>query len=188
MANINIIKKAALYFHFITVFLSCKTDQHLFQNENKGINSNFSGSYFWNASKIDSNVKNNKYTISSSTTLFNLSGIQSKNISGNVQLQFRDNRTLEITYTDSLIEKKKLLTGKFKKAGYFQCFIKKKVIQIPPLISFIYGRRLIDRLRFGVTQSGQLLIQNKYVSEGSIFIFGSGVNYKLLYYFNPVAN
>ena len=177
-----------LVFILITLLslCSCEPSRTLFNKENTRIDQKFSGS-FRNANfKTDSLTVQTRVARSSPITILNLCGIYSKNISNSVEIQIIENRKLEIKYTDSSISKTKTLYGKLKKKGYFQCYTKRKVIQIPPFISFIYSRRLIDRLRIGVSQSGDLLIHNKYLSEGNIFIFGSGVNYKELYYFKTL--
>jgi hypothetical protein len=175
-----------LFFLFLlsSSIYSCSSNKKIFKEplQNNGqlhgtFNNRLAGYDSLNYKRINANVNLNEVTLQS------LFGIRSLFVSDTIYFKLIDKQQLEIKYRDSAMDKTMIVNRKLSRKGYFQYFVKRKVIQVPPVISFIYGSRLIDRLRIGINLSGNLVVENKYVSEGNILIFGNGAAYKQLYYF-----
>jgi hypothetical protein len=74
--------------------------------------------------------------------------------------------------------------GKFKR-GFYQIYLRKKWIQIPPFFPLIYSDVDIYRLRIAYHQYGYLLVENKYYRDKSILFFGGGRGQRNVYFFSP---
>jgi hypothetical protein len=74
--------------------------------------------------------------------------------------------------------------GKFKR-GFYQVYLRKKRIEIPPVFPIIYSDVDVYRLRIAYHQYGYLLIENKYFRGKSIFFLGGGKGQRNVYYFSP---
>jgi len=124
----------------------------------------------------------------SSHTLASLFGIY-KEEPENISIEITSNKELKISYIDSLGKKQtNFLKGKLHKKGYFQHFVFKERIQIPPIFSIIYGKVNINRIRLALTQQNNLVIDSYYNSGGNIFILAGGYFHRHPYYFEPTKS
>ncbi len=73
--------------------------------------------------------------------------------------------------------------GKFKR-GFYQIYLRKKWIQIPPIFPLIYSDVDIYRLRIAYHSDGYLLIENKFYRDKSILFLGGGRGYRNVYFFS----
>jgi len=172
------------FFILICCIFSCNSNKKIFKASLQN-NGRFQGTFITHLHNYDSvyHKQINSKVDLNEVTLQSLFGIRSAFISDTIALKVIDSRHLEIKYRDSVTDKIIIVNGKLSTKGYFQYFVKRKIIQVPPLISFIYSYRFIDRLRIGIDVTGNLVVENKYVSEGNILIFGNGAAYQQVYYF-----
>ncbi|PBQ30301.1 hypothetical protein CNR22_00505 [Sphingobacteriaceae bacterium] len=74
--------------------------------------------------------------------------------------------------------------GKFKR-GFYQVYLRKKRIEIPPFFPFIYSDVDVYRLRIAFHPYGYLMVENNYFKGKSIFFLGGGRGQRNLYFFSP---
>jgi hypothetical protein len=167
----------------VSIFLlvSCTSTNQLFKNNTVNNDAHFSKTYLFSNKSVLGISK-----VDSTLTLLHLLGVYSKAVGSDVQVKFNSTNEITIQYLDSAIVTTKTLKGKYIKGKYFKNFIEKKVIQIPPIISFLYGQRIINRIKLGFNEAGLLVVENKYVKEGNVLFFGAGVNYKTVSYFKTI--
>jgi hypothetical protein len=89
------------------------------------------------------------------------------------------------SYSDSLLTKTQSFKGRFTRQGYYEIFLRKEKVEIPPLIPILYSRRDIYRLRIARSKNNDLIIQLKFIRDGNLLIFGAGSSDKILSYFHP---
>jgi hypothetical protein len=73
--------------------------------------------------------------------------------------------------------------GKFKR-GFYQVYLRKKWIQIPPIFPLIYSDVDIYRIRIAYHKYGYLLLENKYYRDKSILFLGGGRGQRNVYFFS----
>lgn len=84
----------------------------------------------------------------------------------------------------NLIFKKELIfKGKYrKKRSYFEHNFYRKVIFIP----FVYGRNEISRVRIGLMQNGNIVVDDFYDNSVVYFILAGGSTYTNQYFFKTI--
>jgi hypothetical protein len=82
---------------------------------------------------------------------------------------------LELTYKD---DEGKFKTEKFKgtfaKKGYYEVFLSNEKKEIPPVFPIIFSKYNVNRIRLALTVKGDLIVDNKWIKGGNIFILGAG--------------
>lgn len=97
--------------------------------------------------------------------LFNI-----KNLDSVVKVIINKNDEVEIHYKNVLGGNEiEVFKGKFKKS-YFEVYLDKKRIFLPP----IYCKSNINRLRIGLTQNNELVINQHYDYSGMFMLFAAG--------------
>ncbi|NOS94325.1 MAG: hypothetical protein HOP30_20620 [Cyclobacteriaceae bacterium] len=122
----------------------------------------------------------------SRTTILDLFEL-SKGNTDSIHLHFDANNNLVLTFKDSLGIQTKTMHGKFKRHFYYEVFIRNDKIEIPPLLPIIYGRHDIKRLRILLTKESELLIENKWVRDGNIFLLAGGGGGVHVSYFKQIT-
>jgi hypothetical protein len=105
-----------------------------------------------------------------------------------IQFHFDNDNKLILTFNDSLSVRTEPFKGKFRKKGYYEIFIRNYKKEIPPLFPIIYSTRDIKRLRLGLTQENNLVIDNKWAKDGNIFILAGGGSERYRSYFRPILS
>jgi len=111
-------------------------------------------------------------------TLLRLFGIQ--NVSSHyVSMEIGKDDSLRLT---ALNDTTRFFSFKLKRRKhYYQYFSERDILEIPPIVSFFYGRRKVDRLRIALTSSGELIVNNKYVDHNNILFLGGGGEYNQIF-------
>lgn len=73
--------------------------------------------------------------------------------------------------------------GKFKR-GYYQVYLRRKRIEIPPVFPVFYSDVDVYRLRIAYHHYGYLLVENKYFRGKSILFLGGGRGQRNVYFFS----
>jgi hypothetical protein len=124
-------------------------------------------------------VKKKSYRAPTLLELFEIKNVSSDS----VELRFTADSLLFVGYYDIGIWTEQVFMGRFKKKGYYQIFLRRKRIEIPPLIPIIYSRVDIDRLRLALTSEGDLIVDNKWRGSGNILILSGGDLGRSQYFF-----
>ena len=169
-------KRSLIYLATILILTSCGTGLRISKSDFQRIDNHFSGTF----SDTSFKSKGKNYQPLTLTQIFEVFHIKAKTVS----LQFNDSGYLQVSFNDSVI----IYHGKFKKRGYYEFFLSKRRIAIPPLIPFIYGSRNIDRIRIGLTKNNALIVYNWWVVDGNLFLFAGGGGGWSIDYFNRTGN
>lgn len=159
----------------ILVFSSCATGMQIAKENFKPINTNFEGVF---QNKQYNLIKEDEYT----KTLASLLSLKDK--PKEIALHFNTKKELVVRYKDSLNNpKEKILKGKLRNRGYYQVYLYKKRLEIPPLFPIIYSKVSITKIRIAMTKEDKLVID--YISDDgmNIFILAGGTYYRNQYYF-----
>jgi hypothetical protein len=104
-----------------------------------------------------------------------------------IHFHFDNDDKLTLTFNDSLRLRTEKFDGKFRRKGYYEIFIRNHKIEIPPLFPIIYSTRNIKRLRLGLTNDNNLVIDNKWARDGNILLFVGGGGERYQSYFRQVS-
>lgn len=173
-------KKRNLFFilSIIWIFISCGTGLKISKEKLLIINSNFKETFI-NASHKTTTIKTGIKRDSDILTLLNLENKKSDVVT----ISFSSKNELIIQYKDTLGSKTEYLQGKFSNRGYYEIYLRKKNIQIPPLIPLLYSKIDIDRIRISLTKENDLIIDNYFSRGGNIFLLSGGGSTRHQYYF-----
>jgi hypothetical protein len=69
--------------------------------------------------------------------------------------------------------------------GYYELYLEKDVVEIPPFIPILYSRCDLSRLRLAMTAAGELVIDHKWANDGNILFLAGGGRGRTQYYFGP---
>ncbi len=104
-----------------------------------------------------------------------------------ISLNINAEENLQVTYRDSLhVMRTEIYEGKLKKSGFYEIFLFKERIEIPPVIPIIYSKVNIGRLRIGMTKERSLIVDTYFTHGGNIFIFAAGSSSRKQYYFRSI--
>ncbi|RKS02856.1 hypothetical protein C8C84_2586 [Flavobacterium sp. 102] len=90
---------------------------------------------------------------------------------------------MKVTYDDVIGKTTEYYQGKFSKKGYYEIFIRKKNIQIPPVLHLLYSKIDIYRLRISLNKEKELIIDSYYKRGGNVFLLAAGGSGRTQYYF-----
>ena len=158
---------------FSALLASCGTRLEIHKSELQSINANFTGTY--NNLPYKSEGKNQSF-------LLLLNQAENTQI---LSLTFTNDKHLSVKYEDTNGPHEQVLKGKFKANKFYEIDLKKKKIEIPPLIPILYSKYDIDRVRIAVLKNGDLVIDKFWKRGGNIFILGGGGNGRNQNYFRP---
>lgn len=142
-----------------------------------GIDSNFKGSVINISHK--KNLKNKIILNTDILTLFSLKNKKSDSVS----ISFTSNDELKLSYDDILGKTTEYYKGKFSKKGYYEIFLRKKNIQIPPILHIFFSKTDIYRLRISLTKDKELIIDSYSNRGGNVFLFAAGNSGRHQHYF-----
>ena len=165
-------------FVLTTLLISCGTGMKIPSEKILNIDSEFRGSFSNISHKVT--TKNGIEKNSDILTLLNIVNNKSDSIS----VRFSSKNELAVTYNGILGKSTEYFKGKFSKRGYFEIYLKKKNIQIPPLFPIIYSKTDINRLRINLTKENTLIIDKYFSRGGNIFLLAAGGSGRFQYYFN----
>ncbi len=158
--------KISLILILILFASSCATKMKISEKKLEKIEPNFSG-YFYNTSykRLDK-----KGTIKKQSSILNAVWLEQEDVQV-IYMEIGKNEVLNISFFDSYTNKMQTATfkGKFKR-GFYELYLVKKSIKIPPIIPVIYGIVDIDRVRIGKSKNGDLIIE-KYIDRGGCILF-----------------
>ena len=165
----------------ILLLYSCGTGMSLSKKDFSPIDKKFLG-IFENRSSL---TKGRHYSSSQPTILdfFELYKIAADSI----HFHFDSDDKLTLTFNDSLRLRTEKFDGKFRGKGYYEIFIRNHKREIPPLFPIIYSTRNIKRLRLGLTNDNNLVIDNKWARDGNILLFVGGGGERYQSYFRQVS-
>ena len=104
-----------------------------------------------------------------------------------ISLKLDTNENLQVSYRDSLqVLRTEIFEGKLRRRGFYEIYLFKERIEIPPVISIIYGKVNIGRLRLGLTRERKLIVDAYLTHGGNIFIFAAGSSSRKQYLFEPI--
>ena len=173
----------------IVLLYSCQSNRRIFRTDIKPISKNDTKSFyntFYN--QHSTFLKFHEHLIDPGyLTILGLLGVPSSSVSDTVSLFLNDGGLLQINYSDSSINKTLYLKGKYSRRGFYQYYVERKTFNIP-VISLLYSKRNIYRLRFAFSTSGDLVIQTKYVWEEHVLVLGRFDRYKQVFYYKPKAS
>lgn len=139
---------------------SCKSYKEIKDKELAPITSKSLGEF----QSISNQKEKTEYQVSIQQ-LFNI-----KNLDSVVKVVINKNDEVEIHYKNVLGGNEiEVFKGKFKK-NYFEVYLDKKRIFFPP----IYYKSNINRLRIGLTQNNELVINQHYDYSGMFMLFAAG--------------
>lgn len=105
-----------------------------------------------------------------------------------IHFDFDNNKSLVLTFKDSLGFRTEIFNGKLKKAGYYEIFLKNERKEIPPFIPIIYSKRNISRLRICLTKGNELVIDKKWANDGNILFLAGGGSGRYKSYFKLIPS
>mgnify|MGYP006199639635 CR=1 FL=1 len=159
--------------------ISCGTGMKIPSEQLQGINSEFKGTF------LNRSYKNQtKKGTNSNLEILNLLNLTGKK-SDSVSLSFTSENELIVIYDNALGKTKEYFKGEFSKKGYFEIFLSKKNIQIPPFFSILYSKTDIQRVRINLTKENELIIDSYYDRSGNVFLFAAGSSGRSQYFFKP---
>ena len=104
-----------------------------------------------------------------------------------ISLNINAEENLQVTYRDSLhVMRTEIYEGKLKKSGFYEIFLFKERIEIPPVMPIIYSKVNFGRLRIGMTKERSLIVDTYFTHGGNIFIFAAGSSSRKQYYFQSI--
>lgn len=177
--------KKSIYTIFISLsllFTSCGTGLKIRSENFKAIVPGFNGTYS-NITHIDkdsTNITDSSYTILSLFNIFDKTCEE-------VTLTIAKTNQLKITYEDTSGVIDQYFEGKFSKKGYFEIYLSKDKIEIPPLFPIIYSNVHIHRMRIAQTADNSLVIDSYYDSGGNIFILAGGTFRRSQHYYKKTS-
>jgi hypothetical protein len=174
-----------LIFLGIIMLFSCRVTKNDVATEIFPLELNNKYSFSNSPYKLDSTArKTDNFALDrKNTTLTGLFRIQNIN-ANNICIQVDKEDTLRIFINDTIA---KTFAFKVKRKGkYYEYFAERKIIEIPPIISFFYGKRQVDRLRLALTEKRELLIKNKYVDHNNILFLGGGGEYNQSFLYKSI--
>ena len=160
-------KKTFIIVLIYFVLCSCKTNIKVIKS-NKEHFCQFYGTFDNNAFKV---VRGNRYGSPSLLELFEIYHIKTDSVTiecdsmGELKLIFVD-KEKNIT--------EKTIKGSYSNKGYLEIFLRYESKKFPPFIPIIYGKYNINKIRLSLTENGDLIVDNKWIEGGHIFIFGVG--------------
>ncbi|MFD0861479.1 hypothetical protein ACFQ1M_04620 [Sungkyunkwania multivorans] len=149
-------------------------------SEFQKIDPNFSGT-FKNRSYKNIRPNNGGHDLK----IIDLFGLKSKH-ADSINLSFTNDHSLVVKFNDSTGVRTEQFNGKFSRRGFYEIYLKKKNIEIPPLLPLLYCEYDTNRIRISFTPDNDLLIDNHVAFGGSILVLGNGGSYNALYYFERV--
>lgn len=157
---------------------SCGTGLQIPKDQLEILDANFSGTF---QEESFLHYDNNKphTRVQSISKLFR----SKDSIRNGITLHFENENTLLLSFESDHGYQEKCYAGKFSHRGYFEIFLDRTNIRIPPLIPLVFSNIHIDRIRIGFTKKGHLLIHGYWENSGSILFLGTGGGYKGKYYF-----
>ena len=102
-----------------------------------------------------------------------------------MSVSFSSNNELILTYEGESGQSSEYFQGKFRKRGYYEIYLRKKNIQIPPLFPIIYSSTDILRIRISLTKEKDLIIDIYKNRGGNIFLMAGGGRSRYQLYFKP---
>lgn len=169
----------------LALLASCKTNERLFKSPTQPIPVNEPLQFSNHVYKTTraSHSSGFTYTPENSHTLLGLLGIPGSYWVDSIALKIDQQGLATITYRDSGSVKTTTLRFRKKSRGFYQYYAVRQIFEIPPVVSFFYGLRKIDRCRLLLTSDGNLVVHEKYVDGQHILILGMERKYKYLFYF-----
>ncbi|MDB9881991.1 hypothetical protein OAD66_02540 [Bacteroidia bacterium] len=83
--------------------------------------------------------------------------------------------------------RKEVFQGVMTRKGYCEIFFANKKVDIPPIFPIFYSNHNIYRIRIGLSNSDDLIIDNMKDVGGNFFIFmASGYKHRTQYYFKKM--
>jgi hypothetical protein len=79
-----------------------------------------------------------------------------------------------------------MFEGEFNKKGYFEIYLSKDKVAIPPLFPILYSRTNINRLIIIGSREGNLIVDNYYDRSGNFFILATGSSARNQFYFKKL--
>ncbi|MES2654904.1 MAG: hypothetical protein V4620_04900 [Bacteroidota bacterium] len=95
-----------------------------------------------------------------------------------VNVYFNSNKQLTIAFKYKGKEFSKTYAGRFSKKGYYEFYLQKKKMEIPPIVPILYSKVHIERYRLGLTIDGDLIVDNFHENSGNILIISAGYQYR----------
>ena len=170
-----------LFCIIIFIFLfSCKSTNHGFKTAVTTFETEKKYTFENRHYKLDSNAKktDNFVLDRKDITLLGLFRIQNT-FSQHVSMEIGKDDSLRLS---SLSDSARIFSFKLRRRKhYYQYFSERDILEIPPIVSFFYGRRKVDRLRIALTSSGELIVNNKYVDHNNILFLGAGGEYNQIF-------
>lgn len=96
-----------------------------------------------------------------------------------VRLHFDSNNRLVLTFLDGERMRTETFDGTFHKKGYYEIYIRNTKRGIP----ILYSARDIKRLRIGLTNKNELVVDDKWARDGNIFLLAGGGSGRYRSYF-----
>lgn len=149
--------------------VSCKSYKEIKDKELATISSKNLGEFH--------SVSNTKKKTDYQVSIQELFGIN--NLDSLVKVKINRNNEIEIHYKN-VLGGNEITTykGKFKK-NYFEVFLVKKRVFLPP----IYCKNRVNRLRIGLSQNKELVINRYYDYSGMFMLFAAGTSDNKQYVF-----
>ena len=177
----------------LLVFSSCGNGLQIKKRNFKKMNTAFSGKFINGSvrSKKSSAIpfRSTDTSAADERTISSLLFLSDMLVSNadTVYLKLDANENLKVTYRDSLhVVRTEIFEGKLRKKGFYEIYLFKERIEIPPVIPIIYGKVNIGRLRIGLTKNNNLIIDAYFTHGGNIFIFAVGSSSRKQYTFRSV--
>ncbi len=98
--------------------------------------------------------------------------------SGFVTIEFYDS----LSYRKDKV-RKEVFQGKITKEGYCEIYHSKHKVDIPPLFPIFYSNRGISRIRIGLTNSNDLIVDELLDYGVSFFIVSTGYRHRTQFFF-----
>jgi hypothetical protein len=95
-----------------------------------------------------------------------------------VSIFFNNNSQLTIEFNYKGQEFSKTYEGRFSQKGYYEFYLEKNKIEIPPILPILYSKVHVERYRFCLTTNGDLVVDNFHENSGNIFILSAGYRYR----------
>lgn len=96
-----------------------------------------------------------------------------------LDIYFNSNKELTLEYRYNGQEVVKTFKGQFSKRGYYEFYLDKKRIEIPPMLPILYSKVHVDRYRIGLTIDGDLIVDQLHENSGNIVFLSAGYRYRL---------
>lgn len=162
------------------ILTSCGTGLKIRKENLQGIDKNFSGTYATVAHR-----SSDKYELlPSALDLFRIPSTDADFFTIEIE---KGTGEMLVKYTDRDGRKNMhRFAGRFDKdMYYYEVYLEKQVIEIPPLIPIFFSKRHIERLRIGLNTDNTLIIDHKWAHMGGVLGFASGNSDRFQYFFIP---